>query len=87
MNLNLSISMNSMKSYLNRRETLLYSGMVFQRNYLYQRLANENRKLLSFQEFQRKYDFRTNFLNFYQVINAIPKALVIKACTYSRQTS
>ena len=42
-------------------------------------LLNENGKFLSFQEFQSKYDFRTNFLNFYQVINAIPKALVIKA--------
>jgi len=47
-------------------------------------LLNENGKLLSFQEFQRKYDFRTNFLNFYQVINAIPKALVIKARTQDK---
>jgi len=43
-------------------------------------LLNENGQLLSFQEFQSKYDLRTNFLNFYQVINAIPKALVTKAC-------
>ena len=43
-------------------------------------LLNENGKFLSFQDFQRKFDCRTNFLNFYQVINAIPKALVIKAC-------
>ena len=34
-------------------------------------LLKENGKLLSFQEFQRKYVFRTNFLIFYQVINAI----------------
>ena len=40
--------------------------------------------VLSFQEFQRSYDFRTNFLNFYQVINAIPKALVIKAFTQDK---
>ena len=40
--------------------------------------------VLSFQEFQRSYDFRTNFLNFYQVINAIPKALVIKACSQDK---
>ena len=42
-------------------------------------LLDENGKLLSFQEFQRKYDCRTNFLHFYQVINTTPKALVIKA--------
>ena len=47
-------------------------------------LLNENGKPLSFQKFQRKYDFRTNFLNFYQVINAIPKALVIKARTQDK---
>ena len=47
-------------------------------------MLDENGKLLSFQEFQRKYDCRTNFLHFYQVINAIPKALVIKACTQDK---
>ena len=47
-------------------------------------LLDENGKLLSFQEFQRKYDFRTNFLHFYQVINAIPKALVIKVSVYPK---
>ena len=47
-------------------------------------LLDENGKLLSFQEFQRKYDCRTNFLHFYQVINAIPKALVIKARTQDK---
>ena len=38
----------------------------------------QNGQLLTFQEFQMKYDCRTNFLNFYQVINAIPKALFTK---------
>jgi len=47
-------------------------------------LLNENGQLLSFQEFQSKYDLRTNFLNFYQVINAIPKALVTKACNQDK---
>ena len=47
-------------------------------------LLNESGKLLSFQEFQRKYDFRTNFLTFYKVINALPKALVIKAHTQDK---
>ena len=47
-------------------------------------LLDENGKLLSFQEFQRKYDCRTSFLHLYQVINAIPKALVIKARTQDK---
>ena len=32
-------------------------------------LLTENGQFLSFQEFQRKYDGRTNFSNFYQLIN------------------
>lgn len=52
--------------------TILSLGMVFQRNYMYERLLNENGQLLSYQEFQSKYDYRNSFLNFYKVINAIP---------------
>jgi len=47
---------------------ILSLGMVFQRNYI----LNENGQLLSYQEFQSKYDYRNSFLNFYKVINAIP---------------
>ena len=42
-------------------------------------LLNSNGQLLSFQEFNNKYDCNTNFLQFYQVTSAIPKYLVIKA--------
>jgi len=47
-------------------------------------LLNENGQPLSFQEFQSKYDLRTNFLNFHQVFNAILKALVTKACNQDK---
>jgi len=43
-------------------------------------LLNSNGQLLSFQEFNNKYnDCITNFLQFYQVTGTIPKYLVIKA--------
>jgi len=42
-------------------------------------LLNSNGQLLSFHEFNKKYDCNTNFLQFYQVTSAIPKYLVIKA--------
>ena len=42
-------------------------------------LLNSNGQLLSFQEFNNKYDCNTNFLQFYQVTSAIPKYLIIKA--------
>ena len=42
-------------------------------------LLNSNGQLLSFQEFNNKYDCNTNFLQFYQATSAIPKYLVIKA--------
>ena len=52
----------------------------FDRNILsIQDLLNSNGQLLSFQEFISKYDCNTNFLQFYQVISAIPKYLVTKA--------
>ena len=44
-----------------------------------QDLLNSNGQLLSFQEFINKYDCTTNFLQFYQVISAIPRYLVTKA--------
>ena len=44
-----------------------------------QDLLNSNGQLLSFQEFINKYNCNTNFLQFYQVISAIPKYLVTKA--------
>ena len=44
-----------------------------------QDLLNSNGQLLSFQEFINKYDCNTDFLQFYQVISAIPKYLATKA--------
>jgi len=37
-----------------------------------QQLFNENGQYLTFQEFQAKYHSDTNFLQFYQILNAIP---------------
>ena len=45
-------------------------------------LLDNDGKFLSFESFQNKFGFtRTNFLQFYQVIHAIPKNLVSKALT------
>ena len=49
-----------------------------------QDLLNENGQLISFQQFQRKYDCKTNFLKFYQVINAIPKTLLTRARNFGK---
>ena len=42
-------------------------------------LRNENGKFLTFDEFSLKYSCKTNFLQYYQVISAIPKRLSIIA--------
>ena len=42
-------------------------------------LLQENGQFLTYEEFQRKYSCKTNFLNFYQVLSAIPKYLLLKA--------
>ena len=42
-------------------------------------LLQENGQFLTYEEFQRKYSCKTNFLNFYQVLSAIPKYLLFKA--------
>ena len=41
-------------------------------------LLNSNGHVLPFQEFKNKHACKTNFLQFYQVISAISKYLVIK---------
>jgi len=46
---------------------------------LIQDLLNTNGQFLTYQEFRNKYPCKTNFLQFYQVITAIPKHLVTKA--------
>ena len=42
-------------------------------------LLNESGKFLTFKEFSDKYGCQTNFLEYYQVISAIPTRLLIKA--------
>ena len=42
-------------------------------------LLHDNGQFLTYEEFQRKYSFKTNFLNFYQVVGAIPHYLLSKA--------
>ena len=44
-----------------------------------QQLFNENGQYLTFQEFQAKYHCSTNFLQFYQVLSAIPARLKHRA--------
>ena len=42
-------------------------------------LLHDNGQFLTYEEFQRKYSCKTNFLNFYQVVSAIPYYLLSKA--------
>ena len=44
-----------------------------------QDLLNSNGQFISYQEFKNKFVCKTNFLQFYQVVSAIPKHLVTKA--------
>ena len=46
-----------------------------------QELLNENGQYLTFQDFQIKYHCKTNFLQFYQILSAIPGFLKEKART------
>ena len=71
----------SIYNYAQGQETILFNNKdiligwkpFFLREWFFkgiiyiQDLLNENGQRLSFQEFQMKYDCRTNFLNFYQV--------------------
>ena len=44
-----------------------------------QQLLNENGRYLTFQEFQAKYQCNTNFLQFYQILSAVPVRLKNRA--------
>ena len=46
-----------------------------------QDLLDHNRKFLSFQVFQQKYNIKCNFLKYFQILSAIPKYLLEKART------
>ena len=50
-----------------------------QMNFTIQQLFNENGQFLTFQEFQAKYHCNTNFLQFYQILSAIPVRLKNRA--------
>lgn len=63
----------------NQREAFLSTRMVSQRIIHIQDSLDKSEPSLSFQEFQTKYDFRTSFLYFYQVMRAIPKILLTEA--------
>ena len=52
----------------------------FNNNILFiQDLLNSNGQFMSYQEFKNKFARKTNFLQFYQIVSAIPKHLVTKA--------
>ena len=52
----------------------------FNSNILFiQDLLNSNGQFMTYQEFTNKFPCKTNFLQFYQVVSAIPKHLVTKA--------
>ena len=51
----------------------------FKRGVVFINDLNENGKFLTFKEFSDKYKCQTNFLQYYQVISAIPTSLLTKA--------
>ena len=48
-------------------------------NLFIQDLLNSNGQFMTYQEFKNKFACKTNFLQFYQAVSAIPKHLVTKA--------
>ena len=69
----------------NNKEILVDRKPIFLREwfvkgiYTIQQLLNENGQYLTFQEFQAKYYCQTNFLQFYQILSAIPVHLKNRA--------
>ena len=58
----------------------IFIGEWLNNNILFiQDLPNNNGQFMSYQEFKNKFACKTNFLQFYQVLSAIPKHLVTKA--------
>ena len=68
----------------NNKEILVGSRPFFLKDWFgsgivsIQDILSENGKFLSFQEFQQIYKIKCNFLNYYQVVSAIPKHLLYK---------
>ena len=69
----------------NNKEILVGGKPIFiserlNKNILFiQDLLNSNGHFISYQEFKNKYTYKTNFLQLYQNVNAIPKHLATKA--------
>ena len=67
------------KYILIENQTMFYKEWFQKRIFLVQELLHENGHLLTFQEFVRRYDVECNFLNYMEVVSAIPKHLLDKA--------
>ena len=69
----------------NNKEILVGGKRIFIREWLnnnilfIQDLLNSNGQFMTYQEFNNKFACKTNFLQFHQVLSAIPKHLVTKA--------
>jgi len=62
----------------NNKEILVGGKPIFIILFI-QDLLNSNGQFMSYQEFKNKYACKTNFLQFYQVVSAIPKHLATNA--------
>ena len=61
-------------------ETPVYISECFKKGIVSIRdLLSDDGNFLTFQEFTDKYPCKTNFLQYYQIINAIPKDILLKA--------
>ena len=61
-------------------ETPVYTSEWFKKGIVsISDLLTDDGNFLTFQEFTDKYPCKTNFLHYYQIINAIPKDLLLKA--------
>ena len=67
------------KEILIENQTIFYKEWFQKGIFLVQDLLQENGRLLTFPEFIQKYDVECNFLNYMQVVSAIPKHLLDKA--------
>ena len=69
----------------NNKEILVGNRPIFLKSWFeegivsIQDILSENGKFLSFQEFNQTYKIKCNFLNYYQIISAIPKHLLERA--------
>ncbi len=67
--------------YYNRREVFFFWQMWYQKDiFLIHDLLDSNGNFLSLEDLERKYKINVNFLQYYQLISAIPKWLKDKAC-------